>query len=118
MEPASGRARGIRGANAPSPSDCSRSSGERLEALLELAGVALLRPGERLEPLGDLHVTLVARGLREARVHLRVLVGLAGDRRLEVLGRRTDRLSGGGVTDLRQVLEVSVRVARLTFCDR
>src|SRR5688572_14948815 len=57
---------------------------EPLEALLEAPGVRPLGARERLEPLGDLFEALFARGLGEARVHLRVLVGLAGDRRLEV----------------------------------
>src|SRR4051794_31546555 len=59
---------------------------ERLEALREATGVALLGAGERLEPLGDLLEAFVAGGLREPRVHLGVLVGLTGDGRVEVVG--------------------------------
>src|SRR4051812_37128908 len=50
-------------------------SGNRLEALREAAGMALLGPGQGLQPLGDLLETLLAGGLGEARVHLGVLVG-------------------------------------------
>ena len=68
---------------------------QRVEALLEPAGVRTLGAGQGLEPLGDLGEALFARGLRERRVHLRVLVRLAGDRRLEVLRacRRSARRS-------------------------
>src|SRR5580765_2369649 len=61
-------------------------SGKRLEALGEAAGVALLGPGQGLQPLGDLLEALLAGGLGEARVHLGVLVGLALDGRLQVVG--------------------------------
>src|SRR5689334_14510188 len=100
---------------------CSRDrrarSADRVEALREAAGVALLGAGEGLEPLADLLEALVARGLREARVHLGVLVGLARDGGLQVVGRRADRLAGDGVTDLGEEVEVAERVARLTFGD-
>ena len=91
---------------------------EGLEALGEAAGVALLGPGERLEPLRDLLEALVASGLGEARVHLGVLVGLALDRRLEVVGGGTDRDAGDRVADLGQEVEVAERVPGLTFGDR
>lgn len=42
-------------------------SGQGLEALLEPAGVALLGPGQGLQPLGDLDEALVAGGLGEAQ---------------------------------------------------
>src|SRR5947209_6858365 len=76
-----------RGSPATSPS----LRHQAVEALLEPTGVRALGAGQRLEPLGDLLEALLARGLREARVHLRVLVGLAGDRGLEVLHAVTDR---------------------------
>src|SRR6185295_10788145 len=84
-------------------------------ALLEAARVRLLGPRERLEPLGDLLEALFARGLGEARVHLGVLVGLAGDRRLQVLLAVADRLARRRVADLPQVLEVTVRVPGLAL---
>src|SRR3954462_6144633 len=89
-----------------------------LEALGEAAGMALLGPGESLEPLRDLFEALVAGGLGEARVHLGVLVGLAGDGRLEVVGGGPDRLAGGGVAHLGEEVEVAERVAGLAFGDR
>jgi hypothetical protein len=57
---------------------------EVVEALLEAAGVRLLRARERLEPLRDFGEALLARRPRETRVHLGVLVGLPIDRGLEV----------------------------------
>src|SRR5579883_2232511 len=84
----------------------------------EATGVALLGPGKGLEPLGDLVEALLAGGLGEARVHLGVLVGLAGDRRLEVVGRRAHRHTGHGVADLGEEVEVAEGVARLALGDR
>src|SRR5215471_18260012 len=86
-----------------------------VQALLEAAGVRALGAREGLEPLADLLEALLAGGLREARVHLRVLVGLAGDRRLEVERRVAQRLAGRRITDLLQVVEVTVRVAGLAL---
>src|SRR5690349_15156991 len=104
-----GRSRSI---DPRSPADVNS---ERLETGLEAAGVRLLGPGERLEPFGDLVEALLAGGAGEAGVHLRVLVRLAGDRRLEVVLGVTDRLAGGGVADLGEVLEVTVGVPGLAF---
>ena len=84
----------------------------------EAAGVALLGPGQRLEPLGDLVEALVAGGLGEAGVHLGVLVGLAGDGRLEVVVGGADGLAGGGVADLGEEVEVAEGVAGLALGDR
>src|SRR5213593_4654210 len=89
------------------------SLSQSLETLGEAAGVRLLGLGERLEPLRDLLETLAARALREARVHLRELVGLALDRRLEVQLRGADRHVGHRVADLLQEVEVPERVAGL-----
>src|SRR5580693_5068979 len=86
-----------------------------VEALLEPAGVRTLGASQGLEPLGDLGEALFARGLREAWVHRRVLVGLAGDRRLEVQVRVAERLAGRGITDALQVVEVAVCVAGLAL---
>src|SRR5436309_13137759 len=88
---------------------------ERIETLLEPAGVRTLGASQGLEPLGDLGEALFASGLREARVHLRVLVGLAGDRRLEVLLRVADRLACRGVANALQEVEVTVRMAGLAL---
>src|SRR5436309_4589575 len=90
-----------------------RSLAQGLETLGEAAGVRLLGLGERLEPLRDLREALAARGLREARVHLGELVGLALDRRLQVLVGRADRRVGHRVADLLQEVEVPEGVAGL-----
>src|SRR5512141_2641055 len=96
----------------------SRTSGNVLETLLEATRVALLGPRECLEPFRDLLEALVTRGLREAGVHLGVLVRLAGDRRLEVVRGRTDRDTRHRVAHLGEEVEVAERVARLAFGDR
>jgi hypothetical protein len=75
--------------------------------------VALLGLGERLEPLGDLVEALLAGGLRHAGVHRLVLVRLAGDGGLEVLGRVADRQARRRVADAGEEVEVAVRVAGL-----
>ena len=77
-----------------------------------------LRLRERLEPVGDLVEALVARGLRHARIHVRVLVRLARDRGLQVLAARADRQVRRRVADLREIVEVAVRMARLAFGGR
>jgi hypothetical protein len=51
---------------------------------MEAAGVGLFGLGESLEPVGDLVVAFLASRARHARVHVGVLVGFAGDGRLEV----------------------------------
>ena len=80
--------------------------------------MALLGACERLEPLGDLVEALVAGGLGEARVHLGVLVGLALDRRLQVVGGGADGYAGHRVTDLGEEVEVPERVTGLALGDR
>src|SRR5436309_1472861 len=84
-----------------------------LEALVEAPGVRLLGLGERLEPLGELGEAFVARRLRHARVHLGVLVGLAGHGGLQIFLGLSDRLSGHGIADLLQEVEVAEGVPGL-----
>src|ERR1700741_897722 len=91
---------------------------ETFEALPEAAGVALLGAGERLEPLRDLVEALVARGLGEAGVHLGLLVGLALDRRLQVVLGGADGAARRRGADLGQEGEWAERVAGLTFGNR
>jgi len=62
---------------------------------------------------GNVREALVACRLRHPRVHLRVLVGLAGDGGAEVLVRAADRLVGRRIADALQVVQVTVGVARL-----
>src|SRR4051812_42738452 len=102
---------GAPGSLATSPS----LRGQTVEALLESPGVRALGPSEGLEPLGDLLEALLARGLREAGIHLRVLVRLAGDGRPEVLHTVADRLAGHWVADALEVVEVAVGVAGLAL---
>src|SRR6202034_952445 len=52
----------------PRRSPAVPSSGDRFQALGEAPGVGLLRPGQRLQPLGDLLKALVARRLGEPGV--------------------------------------------------
>src|SRR5450759_689116 len=91
---------------------------DRRQALSEPTGMALLRSGQCLEPLGDLVEALFPSGTGEARVHLGVLVGLALHRRLQVVLGRTDRGPGHRISGLTQKVEVTERVACLTFGDR
>src|SRR5581483_12399260 len=90
-------------------------SAERIQRLLEAVGMRAFGLGKRLEPVGDLAETFVARLLGHARVHIGVLVRLAGDRGLEIQLRLTDRESGGGITHGLEVLEMAVRVPCFTF---
>src|SRR6476620_5979925 len=70
---------------------------QRVEGALEAAGVGLLGLRQGLEPVGDLVEAFVAGGLGHARVHVGVLVGLAGDGGLKVVRRAADRQARGGV---------------------
>jgi hypothetical protein len=77
--------------------------------------VRTLGLGQGLEPVGNLVEALVACVLGHSRVHVGVLVGLAGDRRLQVVRGRTDRQPGGRVAYLLQVLQVTVGVTGLAL---
>jgi len=68
-----------------------------------------------LEPVGNLVEAFCAGGLGHARVHVGVLVGLAGDGGLEVLVGTTDRQAGGRVTHGLEIFQVTVGVSGLTF---
>src|SRR5579862_2103588 len=92
-----------------------RKASDRVESLLEAIGMRALGLRERLEPVGNLAEALLARLLGHAGIHVRVLVSLARDRRLEVQLRLADRQARGGVAYLLQVLEVAVSMTRLTF---
>src|SRR5258708_10956417 len=71
-----------------------------------------------MERGGDLLEAFAARGLGHARVHVGVLVRLAGDRGLQVLARGADREVGGRVSHLREIVQVAVRVPGLTLGGR
>src|SRR2546428_2699111 len=108
------RAPGAEASGAPAPAVTPmRSLAQGLETLGEAAGVRLLGLGERLEPLRNLLEALAACGLREARIHLRELVGLALDRRLEVQLGGADRYVSHRVAHLLQEVQVPEGVAGL-----
>src|SRR5688500_19626658 len=86
-------------------------SGDFAEGLGEAVGVRAFRLGQRLEPVGDLVEAFLARGLGHARVHVGVLVRLAGDRGLQVADGVVERHAGGGGADGFAVFEETVRVA-------
>src|SRR5712691_2483906 len=98
--------------------ECLSLAVDGSESLGEATGVVAFGTCERLEPLGDLLEALVAGGLGEAGVHLGVLVGLALDRGLEVVGGGADGDAGHRVADLGEKIEVAERVARLALRDR
>ena len=77
--------------------------------------MAALGLGQGLEPLRDLGVSLFARGAGHARVHLRVLVGLAFDGGLEVLPGVAEGHVGSGIADRLQEVHVAEGVAGLRF---
>src|SRR5580692_3769799 len=108
---------GARAGRAPLRGAARGCSGQRLETLGEASGVALLGARQGLEPVGDLLEPLVARRAGEARVHLGVLVGLAFDGRLEVVGGGPDRHPGHRGSDLPQEVEVPEGVTGLAFGD-
>src|SRR5262249_1380766 len=85
--------------------------GNLLQPFVETSSVRLLSLGQRLEPLRQLVEAFGPRRLGHARVHLRVLVGLARDRRFQVLFCLSDRLAGGRVADFFQKVEVAEGVA-------
>src|SRR5262245_54475363 len=70
---------------------------------------------ERLEPVGDLLEAFAASSFRHARVHVGVLVRLAGNRGLQVVASLADRQARGRITDGLEVLEVAVRMPGLAF---
>src|SRR5437899_11741482 len=74
--------------------------------------------GERLEPVGDLVEAFLAGNAGHARIHVGVFVGLAGDRGLEEVAGRTDRLSGRWVAHLLEIFEMAVRVPGLALGSR
>ena len=91
---------------------------QRVERLLEAAGVALFGLRQRLEPVGDLVEAFFARGACHARIHVGVFVRLAGDGGLEVVVGRADRQAGRRIADHLEELEMAVRMAGLAFRGR
>ena len=87
----------------------------RVEGFLETAGMRLFRFRQRFEPVGAFVETFLAGGFRHARIHVRVFVGFAGNRRFQVGVGRANRLAGCRITGFFEELEVTVRVARFAF---
>ena len=88
---------------------------EWLETLREATGMALLGPGQRLEPFTDGVEALVAGSAGEAGVHLGVLVGLTLDGRAEVVLGGADGEVGHRVAGIGEEVEVPERMAGLAF---
>ena len=78
--------------------------------------MALLGFRKSLEPVCDLGESLGSRGLGHARIHVRVLVGFAGDGGLEIQQRVTDGQIRSGIAYALQVVEMAVGVARFAIC--
>ena len=71
--------------------------------------------GQRLEPVGDFVETLFTGGFRHAGIHVGVFMRFTGNRGLQVIRGATDGQSGGRVTNLLQVLQMTVRMTGLAF---
>src|SRR5438876_3873322 len=93
-------------------------SGHGVEGLLETPCVALFGLGERLEPVGNLVETLLARGTGHAGIHVGVFVRFARDRRFQVLLSRADRLASSGIAHLLEELEMTMGMAGLALRGR
>ena len=74
--------------------------------------------GERLEPVGDLVEAFLAGDGGHARIHVGVFVDLAGDRGLQILAGRTDRLAGHRIFHVLEIFEMAVRVPGLALGSR
>src|SRR5688572_18665709 len=92
-----------------------RGRSDRVQSLLETIRVRTLGLGQRLEPVGDLGESFFARLLRHARIHVAVFVRLAGDGGLQVHPGLADGQTRRRITDRLEILEMSVRMTRLTL---
>ncbi len=81
-------------------------------------GMARTAREEGFDEIADWFETLAKAEKSHAGVHIGVLVGLADDRGLEVVGGRADRQARGGIADRFEILEVPVRVAGLALGGR
>src|SRR6267154_3225881 len=91
---------------------------KRVEHLSEAADRPLSGFGERLEPVGELVDAFLASNAGHARIHVDIFVGLAGDRGLEDVAGRTDRLAGRPVAHFLEIFEMAVRVPGLALGSR
>src|SRR6202162_6067495 len=88
---------------------------EAVQRLLEAIGVRALGLGQRLEPVGDLAEALFTRLLGHPRIHVRVLVGLAGDGGLEIQLGLADRKARSRITHRLEILEMPMGMAGLAL---
>src|SRR5882757_10367783 len=92
---------------------------KRVEHLSEAADRPFSGFGERLEPVGELVDAFLASNAGHARIHVDILVGLAGDRGLEDVAGRTARLAGRrvarGVPHFLEIVGMAVRAPGLAF---
>src|SRR6185437_5986463 len=91
---------------------------EHVERLLEPIGVRAFGLRQCFEPVGDFVEAFAARGLRHARVHVRVLVRLAGNCGLQIVAARAHRKIGCGVADRGEIVEVPMGMAGFAFSRR
>ena len=71
--------------------------------------------GQGLEPIGNLVETFFPSRLGHTRIHVGVLMGLAGDGGLEVFRSGADGQTGGGIADFFQVFQMAVGMAGFTL---
>src|SRR5580704_3029882 len=88
---------------------------KRVEHLSEAAGMRLPGLGERLEPVGDLVEAFLPSNAGHARIPVGVFVDLAGDRGLQIVAGRADRLAAGGIAHLLEIFEMAVHMPGLAL---
>src|SRR5580704_7039702 len=91
---------------------------ERVERLLEAAGVRLLRLCERLEPLGNLLEAFLASRPGHSGIHVGVFVGFTRNCGPQIICGGSDRLAGGRIADFLEILEMAVSMPRLALGGR
>ena len=88
---------------------------DEIQGLLEAPSVALFGFRQSLKPVGDFVESFVPRAAGHARIHVGIFVGLTGDRGTQVVARRTNRLSSGGISRFLEIFEMPVRVPGLAL---
>ena len=88
---------------------------EFVERLLETSGMRTFGLGEGLEPIGNLVETFITGFAGHSRIHIGVFMGLAGNRRFEVVRGRTNGLASCGIAGFLKIFEMAVRVTGFTF---
>ena len=75
------------------------ASGNRVQHLLETAGVRFLRLGQGFKPVRNLGKALFASSFCHVRVDVGVRAVLAGDRGLQIVGRLPNGQLGCGIAN-------------------